>query len=493
MISDRLNVTSAAIILFFFFTVTPSSAETVKYTYDDNYRLTRVEHVNWAQVEYQYDEVGNRTFKNLLYSKASINAISTNPNSAAGYTNGVNVIISNTCDAQNGTTCNQMKFSNDNLSWTTAEGHVSTRAWTLPSGDGTKTVYARFKDNLETWSDVYADTIILDTVRPTTTASPAGGTFSTAQTVTLLSNETTTIHYTVDGSTPTTSSPVYSGQLTISGTTTLKYLSIDLAGNEEAVKTETYIIPDRIGVFVIGTWYIDTTGSGTWNEGADRICMFGVGVTGAIPVAGDWNGTGYTKIGIYEDGTWYLDLNGSGAWEGEPIDKICYLGGGLTNAVPVTGDWDGLGITKIGVYDEGTWYMDTNGNGVWDGTPIDSMLSFDAGQIGATPVTGDWTGNGLTKIGVYKDGIWFLDTNGNGTWDGTPTDETYTFGIGLTGAIPVTGDWTGDGITKLGVYLDGTWYVDANGNGIWDGTPAGDGEYSFGGGLTGAIPVSGHW
>jgi len=124
MISDRLNVTSAAIILFFFFTVTPSFAETVKYTYDDNYRLTRVEHVNWAQVEYQYDEVGNRTFKNLLYSKASINAISTNPNSAAGYTNGVNVTISNTCDTENATNCTHMQFSNDNLSWTTAEGHV---------------------------------------------------------------------------------------------------------------------------------------------------------------------------------------------------------------------------------------------------------------------------------------------------------------------------------------------------------------------------------
>ena len=90
---------------------------------------------------------------------------------------------------------------------------------------------------------------------------------------------------------------------------------------------------------------------------------------------------------------------------------------------------------------------------------------------------------------MYAEGVWYLDLNGNGAWDGTPTDALYYFGGGLSGAVPVTGDWTGTGSTKIGVYVDGVWYVDLNGNGAWDGNPT-DGLYYFGGGLTAAVPVA---
>ena len=36
------------------------------------------------------------------------------------------------------------------------------------------------------------------------------------------------------------------------------------------------------------------------------------------------------------------------------------------------------------------------------------------------------------------------------------------------GGIPVTGDWNGDGTTKIGVFIDGRWFLDLNGNGVWD-------------------------
>ena len=38
-------------------------------------------------------------------------------------------------------------------------------------------------------------------------------------------------------------------------------------------------------------------------------------------------------------------------------------------------------------------------------------------------------------------GLWYLDYNGNGVWDGTATDKLYSFGGGVTGAVPVTGKW----------------------------------------------------
>jgi len=94
-------------------------------------------------------------------------------------------------------------------------------------------------------------------------------------------------------------------------------------------------------------------------------------------------------------------------------------------------------VTLVGVYDNGVWYLDLNGNGAWDGTPTDGLYYFGGGLTGAVPVTGDWTGTGAMKIGVYVDGVWYLDLNGNGAWDGTPTDDLYYFGGGLTGAVPV--------------------------------------------------------
>ncbi len=64
------------------------------------------------------------------------------------------------------------------------------------------------------------------------------------------------------------------------------------------------------------------------------------------------------------------------------------------------------------------------------------------------PVTGDFNGDGVTDIGVFIDGQWFLDLNGNGNWDegdlwaqlGTQEDQ------------PVTGDWDADGKTDIGIY-----------------------------------------
>lgn len=82
---------------------------------------------------------------------------------------------------------------------------------------------------------------IADTTPPVTTASLPGGTYTTPPTVTLTVNEPATIYYTVDGSEPTTSSPVY-GPIHITRSTTLRFFARDIAGNMENIKTETYTI-----------------------------------------------------------------------------------------------------------------------------------------------------------------------------------------------------------------------------------------------------------
>ncbi len=40
--------------------------------------------------------------------------------------------------------------------------------------------------------------------------------------------------------------------------------------------------------------------------------------------------------------------------------------------------------------------------------------------------------------------------------------------FGMKGGIPVSGDFNGDGVTDVGVFRDGQWFIDVNGNGVWD-------------------------
>ncbi|MCG8460645.1 MAG: PHB depolymerase family esterase, partial [Holophagales bacterium] len=81
-----------------------------------------------------------------------------------------------------------------------------------------------------------------DTTPPTTTASPSGGTYGAAVSVTLDADEPATTYYTTDGSIPIQSSPVYSSPIPITDDATLRFFSVDAASNTEAVRTEIYVI-----------------------------------------------------------------------------------------------------------------------------------------------------------------------------------------------------------------------------------------------------------
>ena len=105
------------------------------------------------------------------------------------------------------------------------------------------TLKFRAKDannNLEqTKTQIYT----IDSVAPTTTASPTGASFATPQTVTLTPDDlNSTIYYTTTGIAPTTSSTKYTVPITISKTTTLMYFAIDPAGNKEVERTQIYTI-----------------------------------------------------------------------------------------------------------------------------------------------------------------------------------------------------------------------------------------------------------
>jgi peptidoglycan/xylan/chitin deacetylase (PgdA/CDA1 family) len=113
----------------------------------------------------------------------------------------------------------------------------------IPIGS-TTTIKFRAWDNAGNVEAVRARTILIDTVRPTSAIRCNGGSCSSgfynrAVWVTLSGSDTggsglRNIRYTTNGSTPTSSSPIYSGPIRVCSTTTIKWRAEDNAGNVES-------------------------------------------------------------------------------------------------------------------------------------------------------------------------------------------------------------------------------------------------------------------
>ena len=94
----------------------------------------------------------------------------------------------------------------------------------------------------------------------TPTFSPAGGTYTTAQTVTITDTTSgATIYYTTNGTTPTTSSTSYSGPITVSSTETLEAIAVKTRLHQQRGRSAAYTIsqlplPRRRSLRAAGTY-----------------------------------------------------------------------------------------------------------------------------------------------------------------------------------------------------------------------------------------------
>jgi len=278
----------------------------------------------------------------------------------------------------------------------------------------------------------------------------------------------------------------------------------------------TTINKTNVGVYRAGTvppiWIEDANGNlifdGT-GAGLDTVTAFtppGGSLPGDQPVTGDWSGTGTTKIGIYRpNGTFFLDFNGNGVWDGPLIDRE-YFFGGLAGDIGVVGDWSGTGTTKIGIYRGGAWLLNFSGSG----NGADFVQVNYGGLPGDVPVVGDWNGSGTSKVGFVRAGfLWVTDNNGNGSFDAG--DAVFAFGglpgpCGLTSCttdVPVVGDWNGTGVSKPGVFRLGFFWVETASPAVVGNTssPPILQAFPFGGlpgpcgnsSCTADVPVTGKW
>jgi subtilase family serine protease len=183
-----------------------------------------------------YDEVtglGSLDVANFL--NAWTNAATATPvfNPAAGtYTSKQNVTIS---DATSGAI---IYYTIDGTTPTTS----STNYTTAISVSSTETIKAIATSSDSLTSAVASATY---TFNPAATPifSPAAGTYATAQAVAISdSTAGATIYYTTDGTTPTTSSTLYTGPITVSTSETIKAIASVSGYMTSAVATASYII-----------------------------------------------------------------------------------------------------------------------------------------------------------------------------------------------------------------------------------------------------------
>jgi len=257
-------------------------------------------------------------------------------------------------------------------------------------------------------------------------------------------------------------------------------------------------------------WVLDANGNNAFDPAVctgppqnsctgDKFKFFGL--NGDTPVTGDWDGTGVIRMAIFRctlpSATvpapgfcqFFIDLNNSGTFDGT-FGGDAILTFGLPGDVPVVGDWNGSGTTKIGVFRNsasaasgaacpapsaaGTlqpmcWIVDvgpgvaglppsvalTSGANAFDPTGLYTKTYY-YGNPGDKPVVSNWSGASTPNGPVDGVGVFTCPTAGsNCTWtvssSGTNMpiagDAKFTFGVGGTDQ-PIVGNWGANPLTK---------------------------------------------
>jgi hypothetical protein len=186
-----------------------------------------------------------------------------------------------------------------------------------------------------------------------------------------------------------------------------------------------------------GVWHLRT-------RDGDPASFF-YGNPGDYPFMGDWNCDGIDTPGLYRQSDGYVYLRNANT-QG-PADVKFFFGN--PGDLPLPGDFNGDGCHTVSLYrpSEQRIYVinelgsDDLGLGAAD-------YSYIFGNPGDKPFTGDFNGNGITTVGLHREStgfMYFRNTNTQGI-------AHYEFYFGDPGDRLISGDWTGAGEDFPAVY-----------------------------------------
>ena len=234
-------------------------------------------------------------------------------------------------------------------------------------------------------------------------------------------------------------------------------VNVEPACPAEAGTCDTIVTVDAAGLWTL------------WDDvvWASPVASFFFGNPGDVPFMGDWDGDGVATPGLYRqsDGFVYVrDSNSQGVADlefffGDPGDY------------PLVGDFDGDGRDSVSIWraSEGRVYV-INELGA-DGAGLGAAdYSFFFGNPGDAPFVGDFDGDGVDSVGLYRESsgfVYFRNALSSGVAD-------LEFFYGDPGDRILAGDWDGDGDDTVAVYRSsvGRLYVNlenAPGEADWSG------------------------
>jgi hypothetical protein len=163
--------------------------------------------------------------------------------SPRGGSYGASVDVTLTCDDGTGSGCASIHYTTDG-----SIPSAASSAYSAPLRlEATTRLRFLAVDRAGNASEERSEVYTLDRAGPVSTATPRGGTFRAAFTVTLACDDGTgsgcaATYFTTNGAAPTRASERYTGPIAITGNTTLRFFSVDLANNDGPAVTETYVL-----------------------------------------------------------------------------------------------------------------------------------------------------------------------------------------------------------------------------------------------------------